>query len=232
MLASDTFAKAAGKQVGDEVQFFANRQYVTATIAGRFALFPTYEPKDNGAHLLVANLDRLLHAANRAGGGDIGYANGWLAGVDAAPSRESLAAAGVSAGDEVVETEPTCARRSSAIRWWPPAGRHPLHLVRGSAGAGRHSVSPCTRTSAQTRARVRHPADDGLLRPADRGAGELRAGVRDRDGDGGGSRPRAALGRLMIGYMGVTGVGAKVLPPFVSPRRVGAHSPWRTGCSA
>lgn len=55
VLAADSFLSTAEKRVGDEVTLYINRQYVQARIVGSFALFPGHDPKRSD-DLLVADL--------------------------------------------------------------------------------------------------------------------------------------------------------------------------------
>ena len=224
VLASDTFLKQARKKAGDEVQLYVNRQYVTATIAGRFKLFPTYKPEEASGHLLVADLDRLLHQANRLAGSEPGYANEvWLAGAPpTAPSKDDLEKRGITA-DKVTdlntlraaqERDPLVAASWEGILFISFAAV----LLLTALGFTVYSY-----LSAQTRA-----LEFAILRTMGFSGRQIIALVSFEQafvilaGMVAGTLLGLPLGRLMIGYMGVTETGARVLPPFVS------HVSWGT----
>lgn len=225
VLASETFLKAARKKPGDEIRLYVNRQYVTARIVGRFTLFPTYEPDATGRHLLVANLDRMLRQANGvAGGAEPAGANEvWLAGgPPAPPTREGLQARGVAA-ERVVSVEalraaqqrdPLIAASWEGILFISFAAV----LLLTALGFTVYSY-----LSAQTRA-----LEFAILRTMGFSGRQIVALVSFEQvfviaaGTLAGTLLGLPLGRLMIGYMGVTETGTIVLPPFVS------HVSWGT----
>jgi ABC-type lipoprotein release transport system permease subunit len=219
VVVSDTFLKQAKKKVGDELQIYVNRQYVTAKIAGRFAYFPTYKPQDGGRHLMLANLDRLLFTANRlAGGSDPGFANEvWMSGPPATPpTKEAMLARGIQV-DQIVDLgtlraaqqrDPLVAASWEGILFISFAAV----LLLTALGFLVYSY-----LSAQARS-----LEFAILRTMGFSGRQIVALVSFEQafvilaGTVAGTLLGLPLGRLMIGYMGVTETGARVLPPFVS----------------
>ncbi len=218
LLASDTFLKQTGRKVGDELLIYVGRQYVPARIAGRFALFPTYTPNPSGSHLLVANLDRLLYETNRVAGVEPNLANEvWMGGTRGpVPDAATLRERGLLA-DKVVDLE--------ALR----AGQQRDPLV---AASWEGILFLCfaavllltalgfvvySYLSAQTRT-----LEFAVLRTMGLSGGQIVALVGFEQafvivaGAAAGTVLGLPLGRLMLGYLGITETGAKVLPPFVS----------------
>lgn len=216
MLVSDTFLSAAHKHVGDELQLLINRQSVRAKIVASVALFPTHVPKPGGPHLVVANLDRLLSQANRLPGTAPGHANEvWLPNVHAAPiSAPELRARGLVL-DEVVD------RR--ALR--DAQQRDPLVAAAWegvffiSFGAVLLLTALGVTIYAYLSARAR-AAEFALLRTLGMSRRQLAGLVTLEYGTAAGAGVIAGtvlgppLGRLMLGYMGITATGEKVLPPM------------------
>lgn len=227
ILASDTFLAAAHKKVGDDVQLYVNRQYLDARIAGRFTFFPTYTPDPTGSHLIVADLDRLLRDANRlAGGPDPGYVNEvWLGdcgvrisacGLGTTVTSETLKAKGIVAADVTdlsvlqasQQRDPLIAASWQGILFVSFGAV----LLLTALGFGVYSY-----LSAQSRA-----LEFAILRTMGFSGGQIVALVTFEQafvilaGTIAGTLLGLPLGRLMIGYMGVTETGAKVLPPLIS----------------
>jgi ABC-type antimicrobial peptide transport system permease subunit len=90
VLASNSFLDANDISVGDELLMFLNSQYVTVRIAGRFELWPTYDP-EGGRGLLIAEQTALYNMAMRMPG----------AGTNAFPNEIWFA----DAGDQPVDDQ-------------------------------------------------------------------------------------------------------------------------------
>lgn len=224
VVVSETFLKQARKKVGDTIQVSVNRTDVQAKIAGTFKLFPTYIPNENDDHLMITDLDRMLAKANRASGGaEPGFANEvWVRGATRNPTVADLRARNVSA-DKVVSLEGLRAEQQ----------RDPLVAAswEGILFISFAAVLLLTALgfivysylSAQTRA-----LEFAILRTMGFSGRQIAALVSFEQafvilaGAVAGTVLGLPLGRLMIGYMGVTETGDKVIPPLVS------QVSWRT----
>ena len=99
ILAADSFLSSGDTRVGDEVTLYINRQYVQAKIVGSFALFPGHDPKRQD-DLLVADLAAFQElAATVPALSDAAYVNeAWMS--EAKPgimTREALQPLGITA---------------------------------------------------------------------------------------------------------------------------------------
>lgn len=219
VLVSDTFMKEAKKRTGDDIQVYINRQYVTVRIAGSFDLFPTYTPDPTGPHLMLADLDRLLQEANSVGGGgDPGHANEvWFADTGAsAPTRDQLRAAGLNIERVVslADLRATQARDPLVAASWEGILFLSFATVLLTTALGFIVYSYL---SAQTRA-----LEFAILRTMGFSGRQIIGLVAFEQafviltGSLVGTLLGLPLGRLMIGYMGITETGSEVLPPLVS----------------
>lgn len=219
VVVSATFLKQARKTVGDEIQIFVNQEYVRAKIVGKFEFFPTWMPNDTGPHMVVANLDRLLYQAGRVSGrGEPARANEvWLAGAPAAPiTQAALRARGVDA-ETVTDLsalragqlrDPLIAASWEGILFLSFAAV----LLLTALGFTVYSY-----LSAQTRT-----LEFAILRTMGLSGGQIVGLVAFEQvfviltGVFVGTILGLPLASLMVGYMGITETGAKVVPPFVS----------------
>ncbi len=99
VLASSRFAEISGKGTGDEGTVYINRQYVQFRIAGVFELFPGHDPSRSDA-LLVADLAALQELAAKVPSlSDAVYANeAWMsAATPGVMTRETLLPKGINA---------------------------------------------------------------------------------------------------------------------------------------
>jgi hypothetical protein len=218
ILVSETFLDGAGRRVGDEVQIVVNDQPIQARIVGRFRLFPTYYPDGNGAALVVADLDRLLHLANRVAGTAPAHANEvWMGDrpprpVSAADLRERGLSfdtfTDLSTLRAAQRRDPLVAASWEGILFLSFAAVFALTVL----GVTVHSC-----LSAQTRA-----VEFGILRTMGFSGRQILALVALEHasvvvaGAAVGTLLGLPLGRLMLGYMAITETGAAVVPPFVS----------------
>lgn len=218
VLAEERFLETAGLERGDELTVYVNRQYVRARIAGSFAYFPGHDPRGS-SYLLVADL-RALQVLGAAvpGLADAVTANeAWMSPADpAVMTREALLARGVQA-------EGIFDRR--AIR----AGQEADPLVAASwegilflsfgavlilTGLG---FAVYATMAAQARA-----LEFAILRTMGYSSRQVLGLVSFEQafviaaGVAVGTFLGFPLGRLMIGYLGVTESGSEPVPPLVS----------------
>jgi putative ABC transport system permease protein len=217
LLVSDSFLDATKRKVGDEIQIYANRQYVPARIVGRFDLFPTYDPS-RPVHFMVADLEALQAAASRVPSlADGTFPNeAWLGGLPAPLVKEEVEARGLSAErvlDRAALVEEQSADPLVAASW---EGILFLSLaavlIITALGFIVYSY-----VSAQTRS-----LEFAILRTMGFSSRQILALVTFEQcfvvaaGVIAGTLLGLPLGRLMIGYMGITETGAEVVPPLVS----------------
>jgi hypothetical protein len=225
VVVSDSFLREAKKSVGDELQLYVNRQYVMARIAGRFKLFPTYTPDDDGPHLMLADLDHLLREANGLTGfAEPGYANEvWLTDVPAASqSRADLQALGLNADRVVALSDLQAAQERDPL---VAASWEGILFLSFAAVLALTALGFIVYSYLSARGRA---LEFAILRTMGFSGRQILTLVCFEQafvilaGTLAGTLLGLPLGRLMIGYMGVTETGAAVLPPFVS------HVSWRT----
>lgn len=219
VLASETFLTHTRKRVGDTIAVYVNRDYVQVKLVGRFRLFPTYQPQERSGHLLIADLERMLAKTNRTGGGsDLGAANEvWLRGpIAPPPTPQELRARGF-AVDRITDlaTLRTAQQRDPLVA----ASWEGILFISFAAVLLLTALGFVVYSylSAQTRA-----LEFAILRTMGFSGRQIVALVSFEQafvilaGAVTGTLLGLPLGRLMIGYMGVTETGTKVLPPFVS----------------
>ncbi|HLZ72798.1 MAG TPA: ABC transporter permease [Dehalococcoidia bacterium] len=216
--ASQEFMKAAGLHSGQTILMYIDRAYVDVRIAGSFSYFPTYTP-GSGQNLLVVDMARLQYATMRVPeAGDGTYANGvWARGPD--PSIDSLTAlrrAGLSADEisSVAELRASQQRDPLVAASWEgilflsfaavlllaALGFVVYSLLSARAQALEFAV---LRTMGLSRRQIVFVVSFEQLFVTV--AGVLAGTILG-----------FPLSRLMIGYMGITETGSKVVPPFVS----------------
>jgi ABC-type lipoprotein release transport system permease subunit len=217
VLVSASFLEATDKQVGDQIQVYINRQYVPVRIAGSFEYFPTYDPS-RATHLFVADLAAVQVAAARVPSlAEGAYPNeAWLAGLDRPLTKESVADGGVvservydrSLLREQQASDPLIAASWEGILFLSFAAV----LTLTALGFVVYSY-----LSAQTRA-----LEFAILRTMGFSSRQILALVTFEQvfviaaGVLAGTLLGFPLGRLMIGYMGITESGQEVLPPLIS----------------
>jgi hypothetical protein len=107
VLVSQTFLDDSGLSTGEQFQVFTNRQYVTLEVAGSFDYFPTWNP-EGANHLFVANLDTLIDVGSRVPAlGEPVIANElWVSDIGGGRiDAEELSDAGVPVGQVQVREE-------------------------------------------------------------------------------------------------------------------------------
>jgi len=218
VVVSESFLIAAKKKVGDDLTVYINRQYVPVRITGSFALFPSYDPA-KPAHLMVADLRAVQVAAARVPSlADGAYANeAWLGKLSGAPlTKEELAKKGVNA-EFVLDRAALRALQASdplVAASWEGILFISFASVLLLTALGFVVYSYLT---AQTRR-----LEFAILRTMGFSSRQILSLVTFEQcfiifaGVAVGTLLGLPLGRLMIGYMGITESGATVLPPLVS----------------
>ncbi|MGE3601602.1 MAG: FtsX-like permease family protein, partial [Dehalococcoidia bacterium] len=217
ILVSSSFLDAADRSVGDEVQIYVNRQYVPATIVGNFDLFPTFDPA-RPVHFFVADLEAVRTTASRVPSlADGTYPNeAWFSGFTEPLTKESLAAGGVSAEGIFDRVQLEAAQASDPLVAASWEGILFLSLVTVLLLTALGFIVS-SYLNAQTRA-----LEFAILRTMGFSSRQILALVTFEQcfvifaGIVAGTLLGFPLGRLMIGYMGITESGADVLPPLVS----------------
>lgn len=222
--AEERFLEAAGKRVGDELTIYVNRQYVRARVAAAFSYFPGHDPRGS-EYLAVADLGALQTlAAGVPGLADGVTANeAWLGGVEPGSiSRETLAARGVQAEGVFDATAIRAAQAEDPLIAASWEGILFLSfgavLVLTGLGFAVYAI-----LAAQSRA-----LEFAILRTMGFSSRQVLGLVSFEQafvivaGVAAGTFLGFPLGRLMIGYLGVTEQGAEPVPPLVSEVSWGA----------
>ncbi len=213
------FLSLSSKKVGDEVSLYLNRQYIQAKIVGTFDLFPGYDPR-KPASFFLTDLDGLQATASRVPSlADTVYPNeAWLNGT-LSPARmntDALAAKGVAA-QGIYDRAAIRAQQSSdplvAASWEGILFvSFAAVLLLTALGFAVYAT-----LAAQSRA-----LEFAILRTMGYSSRQILALVTFEQGFvivAGvvvGTLLGFPLGRLMIGYLGVTESGTSPLPPLIS----------------
>ncbi len=218
VLAERRFLKTAGLERGDELTIYVNRQYVRARVAGSFAYFPGHDPRSS-TYLLVADLRAMRELAAAVPGlADAVTANeAWMSAADTgAMSRETLLAGGVQA--EGVFDRRTIRAAQEADPLVAASWEGILFLSFGAVliltGLG---FAVYAAMAAQSRA-----LEFAILRTMGYSSRQVLGLVSFEQafvivaGVAVGTFLGFPLGRLMIGYLGVTESGSEPVPPLVS----------------
>lgn len=213
------FLPLAGKKVGDEVALYLNRQYIQAKIVGTFDLFPGYDPK-KPASFFLADLDALQATASRVPSlADTVYPNeAWLGGGFASSqmSTDALNAKGVAA-QGIYDRAALRAQQSAdplVAASWEGILFLSFAAVLTLTALG---FAVYATLAAQSRA-----LEFAILRTMGYSSRQILALVTFEQGFvivagvAVGTLLGFPLGRLMIGYLGVTESGASPLPPIIS----------------
>ncbi len=216
--ASNDLMKAGGLHSGQTIAMYVDRGYVDVRIAGSFAYFPTYTP-GSGQNLLVVDLARLQYATMRVpDAGDGSYANAvWLRGPSTtSDALTAIHGAGLSADSitSVAELRAGQQRDPLVAASWEGILFLSFTAVLLLAALGFVVYSLL---SARARA-----LEFAVLRTMGLSRRQIVFVVSFEQvfvtvaGVLAGTILGFPLSRLMIGYMGITETGAKVVPPFVS----------------
>ncbi|GIW13963.1 MAG: hypothetical protein KatS3mg062_1402 [Tepidiforma sp.] len=218
VLAESRLLELADLETGGELTVYVNRQYVRARVAGSFEYFPGHEPRGS-TYLLVADLEALQElAAGVPGLADAVYANeAWMKGADPeVMSREALLERGVHA--EQVFDRATIRSAQEADPLVAASWEGILFLSFGAVllltalGFAVYAAM-----AAQARA-----LEFAILRTMGFSSRQVLGLVSFEQvfvivaGVAVGTLLGFPLGRLMIGYLGVTESGSEPVPPLVS----------------
>ncbi|MDZ7729671.1 MAG: ABC transporter permease [Dehalococcoidia bacterium] len=218
VLANDAFFENADVEEGEQFPVFLNSQYITLQVVGTFDYFPTWDPRED-SFLFVANLDLLADVGSRLpfSAGGLFPNEAWIGDPPAAGlTVDELRANGLPTGDLVSQaalraeagSDPLVAASWEGILFLAFAAV----LVLTALGFIVYSY-----LTAQTRR-----LEFAILRTMGFSGKQILGLVSFEQvfviGAGVlvGTLLGMPLGRLMIGYMGVTETGEDILPPLVS----------------
>lgn len=218
VVASRSFLDATGLSVGSESVVFLNRQYVTIRVVDDFSYFPTWEPSPS-RHLMVADLSAMRDVASRVPfySEPVQPTEAWATAVD--PTRldpDYLQGEGLSYGGIFVEEE---IRAEAASDPLVAASWEGILFISFSAVLLLTALGFVVYSylSAQTR-----QLEFAILRTMGFTGKQILGLVSFEQvfvivaGVAVGTFLGLPLGRLMIGYLGVTETGQDILPPLVS----------------
>ncbi len=218
ILAEDEFTKVSGKHVGDQFTIFMNRQYVTVKLVGTFKYWPSYDPSHSEIFFVTDLAAARELAATVPALSDGVYANeAWMSpAVPGVMTREKLQARGMQADGmfdrrdvrAAQEADPLVAASWEGILFLSFAA---VLLLTGLgfavyatlAAQSRSLEFAILRTMGYTSRQVLSLVSFEQLFV-------IAAGVIV------GTFLGFPLGRLMIGYLGVTESGTDPVPPLVS----------------
>ncbi len=218
VLANSKFLDKQGKKVGDTFPLFINSQYSTVVIAGRFDLFPTYDPASAEA-FLVADGTAVQRTATRIpGAGSNVYANeAWLLSKGSVPiQKEALKAKGINV-EQVFDREQILAEQSS-----DPLVAASWEGILFLAFAGVLLVSALGFVTYAGLGAQARSLEFAILRTMGLSARQIFSVVTFEQafvviaGMAAGTLLGFPLSRLMISYMGLTENGKDPLPPLLS----------------
>lgn len=218
VIANNGFMDDADLSVGDEARLFLNRQYVTVRIVGAFEYFPTWDPA-SGEHFMVADLYAMRDLAARLPfmAEAVTPNEAWLAGVDPAKfTRDALQSGGLSA--QLVDVRDTL-RAEAAADPLVAASWEGILFLSFAAVLTLTALGFVVYSYLSARARS---LEFAILRTMGFTPRQVLGLVAFEQlfvilaGVIVGTFLGFPLGRLMIGYLGITERGADVLPPLVS----------------
>ncbi len=218
VLAEERFLEVAGLGRGDELTVYVNRQYVRAQIVGGFRYFPGHVPQES-TYLLVADLVALQELASVVPGLADGITpnEAWLAG--AAPGvmgREALLARGVHA--EAI-FERSAIRAAQAADPLVAASWEGILFLSFGAVLVLTGLGFAVHAALAARARA---LEFAILRTMGYSSRQVLGLVSFEQafvvlaGVAVGTFLGFPLGRLMIGYLGITETGTEPVPPLVA----------------
>lgn len=218
VVAEDEFRKVSGKKVGDEFTIYVNRQYVQAKLVGTFKYFPGHDPKKSEV-LMVADLAALQELASGVPSLSDGvYVNeAWMSpSLPGVMNRERLQARGIQADGlfdrrdvrAAQEADPLIAASWEGILFLAFAA---VLLLTGLGFAVYATLAVQSRSLEFAILRTMGYSSKQVLSLVSfEQLFVIVAGVVV------GTFLGFPLGRLMIGYLGVTESGADPVPPLVS----------------
>ena len=212
------FLESSKKKVGEEFLIYVNRQYTNVKVVGTFDLFPGFDPKEKRALFVTDVRSAQVALSKVAALGDAAYVNeAWLGDRGKGPvTKESLKAGGVQA-ERIFDRQAILASQSAdpliAASW---EGILFLSfgavLLLSTLGFVTYSV-----LSAESRS-----LEFALLRTMGFSGKQVLGVVSFEQlfvilaGVLAGTLLGFPLGRLMIGYLGITENGVDPLPPLLS----------------
>jgi putative ABC transport system permease protein len=204
--------------VGDTIPLFVNRTDVQVRIVGKFELFPGYIPQPMDDHLLLTDLDRMLAKANRASGGaEPGFTNEvWVRDATNGATTTSLRARNINADRVVSLRELRAAQQRDPL---VAASWEGILFISFAAVLLLTALGFIVYSYLSAQARS---LEFAILRTMGFSGRQIAALVSFEQafvilaGTIAGTVLGLPLGRLMIGYMGVTETGEQVIPPLVS----------------
>ncbi|MGE0600460.1 MAG: FtsX-like permease family protein [Dehalococcoidia bacterium] len=218
VLADDRFLSISGRKTGDEFTVFVNRQYLQVKLVGSFKLFPGFDPTRTES-LLVTDRDSMQELASQVPAlSDGAYANdAWMS--PATPgimNREDLLAKGIQADglfDEVdirasQDADPLIAASWEGILFLSFGA---VLLLTGLGFAVYATLAVQSRSLEFAILRTMGYTNRQVL-----GLVSFEQLFVIVAGVAVGTFLGFPLGRLMIGYLGVTEEGADPVPPLVS----------------
>ncbi len=218
VLAQQKFLDAAGKHTGDVITVYVNRQYVKAKIVGSFDLFPAHDPSRTDL-LLVADLASLQEIATRVPSISDGvFANeAWMS--DTTPgtmAKANLATKGVQADTMTTRVDVRAAQNADPLvaASWEGILFLSFGAVLALTALG---FAVYAHVAAQTRS-----LEFAILRTMGYSNRQVLSLVTFEQlfvivaGVAVGTFLGFPLGRLMIGYLGVTETGGDPVPPLLA----------------
>jgi ABC-type antimicrobial peptide transport system permease subunit len=218
IVADSKFSKISGKNVGDEFTVYLNRQYVTAKLVGTFSLFPGNDPS-NSDILVVADISalRALAVAVPALADGIYADEAWMSpAISGIMDRQKLADRGIQADGFFDRRDVRAAQASDPLiaASWEGILFLSFAAVLLLTGLG---FAVYATLAVQSRS-----LEFAILRTMGYTSRQVLALVSFEQlfvivaGVVVGTFLGFPLGRLMIGYLGVTESGGDPVPPLVS----------------
>jgi ABC-type antimicrobial peptide transport system permease subunit len=223
VIVSQSFLDMAKKRTGDEVTVYLNRQYVRLRITGSFDLFPTYTP-GGGRNFVVADLAALQMIAARAPvvADNVFVNEAWMARPTGGLDKDALVARGLAA-EHVFDRE--ALRAAAAADPLIAASWEGILFLSFGAVLALTALGFAVYVTLAAQARA---LEFAILRTMGFSSRQILSLVTFEQAFvivGGvvvGTLLGFPLGRLMIGYLGVTETGKDPVPPLLSQVSMGA----------
>jgi hypothetical protein len=218
VIVSQPFLDATKTKVGDELNVYMNRQYVKVKLTGAFDLFPSFDPTSR-TNLMVADLASLQALASRVpSSADAVYANeAWMSAVpEGALEKATLEKNGVSAEQRY---DRSAIRAEQSADPLVAASWEGILFLSFASVLGLTALGFTVYATLAARARA---LEFAILRTMGYSTMQILALVSFEQlfvivaGVAAGTLLGFPLGRLMIGYLGVTEGGRDPLPPLLS----------------
>lgn len=218
VIVGNDFRATAEIDIGDEFRLYVNRQYIQARLVGSFDYFPGHDPSE-AAHLIVADLESLQAiGATVPGLSDAIYANEvWMSFAEpGAMTRDALTAAGLQVDAAYDERDVRAAQAADPLiaASWEGILFLSFAAVLILTGLG---FAVYAALAVQSRS-----LEFAILRTMGYSSKQVLSLVSFEQlfvivsGVVVGTFLGFPLGRLMIGYLGVTEEGGDPVPPLIS----------------